>query len=517
MENVSIEVDEKQLEVRLEATVGEFQERPEQHGKEDERALLTATPEPELNEALIGIDVKTEPKNENKDNINNNNIQDFHPQIDGMSTPTRNLAPVSELDETPQKSDDSKSAAVVVERAQIIKELLEELIPHNSKHEREKLVLEQKIALDLRRVALQLQQQQQQLQQQQSRPSSTSLTATDDSQQAQKQSQAQQVQQSQDAKLEESLGDKYIDELTKYKQFKDSLLLHVQSQSKQIESLLQQIDNRKQETDAQIKSIRDQRRLKILKSRFSKTGDRFPREEYQKFEQTELKQLDVIRGLLRDNAIIAARNQKMERDLRDKTTLEDGLNIIEFEQLKIENQSLQEKIEDGKEELAKLQQKLESLVHLHLHLVEKLEYTTEGNRKQLGRDRQLNEGIQELKDRIPQLKKRRDQMRQELQTVKAQSGFLVNRELLKDFEGKVDEVKTLKTEVDRLKEDYAKVEAERRDQRLKQEHLKHRRSGETLLTRQDVKPVDAAKKVAQEVRDALDSIIHTSAAPVRRP
>ena len=48
---------------------------------------------------------------------------------------------------------------------------------------------------------------------------------------------------------------------------------------------------------------------------------------------------------------------KLETQLRKRDELADNLHVIDFEQLKIENQTLNEKIEERKEELRKLRKK----------------------------------------------------------------------------------------------------------------------------------------------------------------
>lgn len=49
--------------------------------------------------------------------------------------------------------------------------------------------------------------------------------------------------------------------------------------------------------------------------------------------------------------------RKLEKNLRAKEQLAEGLHLIDFEQLKIENQTLGEKIEERNEELQKLRKK----------------------------------------------------------------------------------------------------------------------------------------------------------------
>lgn len=50
--------------------------------------------------------------------------------------------------------------------------------------------------------------------------------------------------------------------------------------------------------------------------------------------------------------------------MREKEQLAEGLHLIDFEQLKIENQSLTEKIEERNEELLKLKRKITMTVQV---------------------------------------------------------------------------------------------------------------------------------------------------------
>ena len=56
--------------------------------------------------------------------------------------------------------------------------------------------------------------------------------------------------------------------------------------------------------------------------------------------------------------------KKMENKFRAKEQLAEGLHLIDFEQLKIENQSLNEKIEERNEELLKLRRKNSTTVQV---------------------------------------------------------------------------------------------------------------------------------------------------------
>ena len=64
------------------------------------------------------------------------------------------------------------------------------------------------------------------------------------------------------------------------------------------------------------------------------------------------------------NIHLANTLQKLEATIRAKEELAEGLHLIDFEQLKIENQSLNEKIEERNEELVKLRKKMTATVQV---------------------------------------------------------------------------------------------------------------------------------------------------------
>merc|ERR1712149_61826 len=68
------------------------------------------------------------------------------------------------------------------------------------------------------------------------------------------------------------------------------------------------------------------------------------------------------------------RKDKREKALREKEELAEGLHLIDFEQLKIENQTYNEKIEERNEELQKFRKKMTKTVQVLTHVKEKLHF-----------------------------------------------------------------------------------------------------------------------------------------------
>jgi histone deacetylase 6 len=75
------------------------------------------------------------------------------------------------------------------------------------------------------------------------------------------------------------------------------------------------------------------------------------------FELAEQKREEDLEKVRLRNISLRTTLRKMERTLRAREQLAEGLHMIDFEQLKIENQTLNEKIEERNEELAKLKRK----------------------------------------------------------------------------------------------------------------------------------------------------------------
>merc|ERR1712183_825147 len=82
-------------------------------------------------------------------------------------------------------------------------------------------------------------------------------------------------------------------------------------------------------------------------------------------------EVEEVRGA---NISLKNRLAKLEQALRKKDELAANLHVIDFEQLKIENQTLNEKIEERNEELHKLRKKTIVTVQKITHMREKVQF-----------------------------------------------------------------------------------------------------------------------------------------------
>jgi len=166
----------------------------------------------------------------------------------------------------------------------------------------------------------------------------------------------------------------------------------------------------------------------------SRTGKPIPERVIQeRMALAQRKEEEVERVRLKN---ITARNRmkKLEAHLKAKEELAEGLHLIDFEQLKIENQSLNEKIEERNEELLKLRKKTTTTVQVLTHLKEKLQFVQKQAEGLHGELSSLDSELAGKRDLLNREKLERDALRTENARIKAASGIISNTSLLDDLE-----------------------------------------------------------------------------------
>jgi len=182
------------------------------------------------------------------------------------------------------------------------------------------------------------------------------------------------------------------------------------------------------------KAFMDLKKEVCKKAAFSRTDKAIPDgliEEWRDREDDKSKELQLLRleNLRLRNHL--AKNQKV---LKKKEELAEGLHLIDYEQLKIENQTLNEKIEERNEDLHKLKKKNTNTVQILTHFKEKLQFVIQENEKLKveGEDKEsvlikLRKDLNDLKDSKKDLKNQNQQLRQ-------QTGIMNSKYLSRDFE-----------------------------------------------------------------------------------
>jgi chromosome segregation ATPase len=171
------------------------------------------------------------------------------------------------------------------------------------------------------------------------------------------------------------------------------------------------------------------------------------------------KEVEVVIVRL-ENIKLRNKLKRNEQLLRQKEELADGLHLIDFEQLKIENQTYNEKIEERNEDLLKLRKKITNVVQELTHVKEKLQFVQTENVELKDELVGLEVGVSKERDRLPSIKRQRDQLRISNTSLKHKNGLLGNVPLLKDFEDKVDLLQDKVDKIDNLRDYHQMLAAE---------------------------------------------------------
>lgn len=146
--------------------------------------------------------------------------------------------------------------------------------------------------------------------------------------------------------------------------------------------------------------------------------------------------------------------KRIEQTLKQKEELAEGLHLIDFEQLKIENQSLNEKIEERNEELLKLRKKTTTTVQILTHVREKLQFVERENAQLQVQLEELERDLSERRDRLGKAKSTRDTLRLQGRKIKEASVYITNSNLLDDMEVQREKREQLILAMDDLKIEY---------------------------------------------------------------
>uniref|UniRef100_A0AAY5ETW5 CCDC113/CCDC96 coiled-coil domain-containing protein n=1 Tax=Electrophorus electricus TaxID=8005 RepID=A0AAY5ETW5_ELEEL len=149
--------------------------------------------------------------------------------------------------------------------------------------------------------------------------------------------------------------------------------------------------------------------------------------------------------------------QKGEDDLGINLTLDEGINLIDFEQLKIENHTYSKKIEERDEELLKLRKKISSTLQVLSHVKEKLQFVQVENQAKRDRLVQAQVVVDQGRDILTRTKQARDALRADNLRLRRRCSLLGNATLLRDFEEKVDAYKVLEEQLEMLKRRHAEL------------------------------------------------------------
>lgn len=217
------------------------------------------------------------------------------------------------------------------------------------------------------------------------------------------------------------------------------------------DELKNQLEAKRQKAIECRDSFQEFKRQIARHAEYARTGKKIQEKIIQEVEEFELDKDAEVEEVRGSNISLKNRLAKLEQGLRNKDELAENLHVIDFEQLKIENQQLNEKIEERNEELHKLRKKTIVTVQIITHMREKVQFVQKEYQVLKEELAQLDQDLGAQRDLVTKTKHERDEHRQEYASLKQQTGIMNSEHLTKDFKERADRIKELKEHITQLK------------------------------------------------------------------
>jgi len=223
------------------------------------------------------------------------------------------------------------------------------------------------------------------------------------------------------------------------------------------EELKNQLEAKRQKAIECRDSFQEFKRQVAKHAEYARTGKTIQEKIIQEVEEFELDKDAEVEEVRGSNISLKNRLAKLEQSLRKKDELAENLHVIDFEQLKIENQTLNEKIEERNEELHKLRKKTNVTVQIITHMREKVQFVQQEYQVLKSELSQLDQDLGAQRDLVAKTKHERDEHRAEFAKLKQQSGIMNSEHLTKDFEARAEHITELKDSIANLKKRHGQM------------------------------------------------------------
>jgi len=250
---------------------------------------------------------------------------------------------------------------------------------------------------------------------------------------------------------------RYVKYMAQLEDLRNEEMMEHERYQREIEDLKSACQKAEREVEEELESFRLYKREVALGAVNSRTGKSLTLKDIEFLEARETQKTSEVVAVRLENIKLKNRLKKREQQLKAKEELAEGLHLIDFEQLKIENQTYNEKIEERNEELLKLRKKITSTVQVLTHLKEKLQFVQAENQVQKANLKVLESSVASKRDILSRTKQARDALRIDNQKLRQNCGMLGNEALLRDFEQRKDESDLLEQKLERLKRQHAEL------------------------------------------------------------
>ncbi|KAG9345539.1 hypothetical protein JZ751_008683 [Albula glossodonta] len=216
------------------------------------------------------------------------------------------------------------------------------------------------------------------------------------------------------------------------KELRQSSVLH----ERQIEEAQVQMQEKVDQADKEWRAFIGMKRDVAVAALSQRIGRQAAAAEVEQLQANEQRKESELIQVRLENIKLRNMVQRMEALLTTSADLSGGLNLIDFEQLKIENQTYEEKIEERNEELVKLRRKVGRSVQMLTHVTAKLHLLQVENQAQKDQRAEVDTVVNSKRDVLTRTKQVRDGIRADNLQLRQRCGLLGNETLLRDFEDK---------------------------------------------------------------------------------
>lgn len=246
---------------------------------------------------------------------------------------------------------------------------------------------------------------------------------------------------------------KYLNTLANVHQVRFNLKETQDRYNKMATELQNKLNEKQAKCDEIQKQFKDLKRSVAENSVFSRTGKKIKPETLNDWETREATKDSEVHHFRFQNIALRNRLANKEKVLKKKEQLADGLHLIDFEQLKIENQTLNEKIEERNEELHKLNKKITIAVITLSHTEEKLKKNTKLDEEHKVIKLKLNGE----KEKLNKVKEEREKYRKQSQRLRQQTGIENDDSLKADYSNRKVEIDEIKKKINLLKDHHQRL------------------------------------------------------------
>lgn len=262
----------------------------------------------------------------------------------------------------------------------------------------------------------------------------------------------------------------YISSVSRLNELHNDQELLEKNRAHEIETLKQESHDQRALADTYLTKLLNFRKHTMTGGNKNKKSNRYRRAE--QYSQTEREKWMEASKVTLDNIVIKEEYDSIAKVLREREKVAEGLTMADFEQLKIENQSCNERIEEKNETIAVVRLKLREAVQRLTHVKQKLNFVNVKTKDERADLEEVEERVVVRRQILSETKMARDRLRRDSRVLRQKSALLCFPDLLRDYEKKIDETGALQIQLAELRISHKDMTMEIRKLRHKMDELK---------------------------------------------